>query len=151
MKRRPLFRHRPEGPRPGLDVGALAPMVDMMTLLLVFLLRSYATEPAPAPPDGPFELAGTVSEDPRRGGVELLVSPEAIWVNGDRVAAIAYLEEGVLIRPMYDRLLQIRGKSRAEVHADRRVPWSVLKRVLYTTRAAGIAELELVAANRASL
>ncbi len=135
----------------GLDVGALAPMVDMMTLLLVFLLRSYSTEAAPLPPSGPFELAGTRSEDPRAGGVEILVSNEAIWIDGDRVAATAYLPNEALVRPIYDRLLTVRGKDRVEVHADRAVPWRVLERVLHSASAAGFTQLSLVAANEASL
>ena len=60
--RRRLFRRDAGGITPGLDVGALAPLVDMMTLMLVFLLRSYSTESAPMPPEGRFELAGTTSE-----------------------------------------------------------------------------------------
>lgn len=150
MSRR-LFRRQESGKLPGLDVGALAPLVDMMTLLLVFLLRSYSTEAAPRPPEGRFELAGTVSEDPRKQAVELLISEEAIYVDGHRVIAVAYLPDDLLIRELYDPLLLTRGKKRIEVHADRAVPWSVLKRVLHTARTAGFEELSLVAANTSSL
>lgn len=150
MTRRRLFR-RPPPAADGLDVGALAPMVDMMTLLLVFLIRSYSTDPAPTPPEGPFALAGTVSEDGRHPAVEILVSPEAIWIEGRRVAALDYLPDTLLVREIYDPLLLMRGKSRIEVHADRTVEWAVLKRVFYTARAAGFQELVLVGASRSSL
>lgn len=150
MKRR-FARHAPPSGSGGLDVGALAPMVDMMTLLLVFLLRSYSTEAAPLPPSGAFELAGTSSEDARAGGVEILVSGEAIWIDGERVVATAYLPEDAIVRPIYDRLLAVRGKGRVEVHADRSVPWRVLERVLHTASAAGFTQLSLVAANESSL
>jgi biopolymer transport protein ExbD len=150
--RRRLFRPRAAGPLPGLDVGALAPLVDMMTLLLVFLLRSYSTEAAPRPPDGGhFELAGTVSEDPRKAAVEILVSREAIYVEGRRVIAVAYLPDTLLVHEIYDPLLAAHGKRRVEVHADKDIPWGVLKRVLHTARAAGFEELSLVAANTSSL
>lgn len=135
----------------GLDVGALAPMVDMMTLLLVFLLRSYSNEAAPLPGDGPFELAGTQSESSRKGGVEILVSPEAIWVEGKRVVAIQYLGNDLLIREVYDRLLMVRGKTNVEIHADKRVPYGVLKRVLHSARAAGFKDLSLVGVSSGSL
>jgi biopolymer transport protein ExbD len=149
--RRRLFRAAEPIDAGGLDVGALAPMVDMMTLLLVFLLRSYATEPAPHPPSGPFELAGTVSEEGRKTAVEILVSEEAVWIDGRRVVGTPYLPESLLVREIYDPLLLMRGKSRVEVHADRRVPYAVLKRVFYTARAAGFVELVLVGASRSSL
>lgn len=148
---RRLFRPRPEEKLPGLDVGALAPLVDMMTLLLVFLLRSYSTEAAPAPPEGHFELPGTTSEDARSAAVEILISREAIYVEGNRVIAVAYLPDELLVRELYDPLLLVRGKRRVEVHADKDIPWGVLKRVLHTARSAGFEELSLVAANTASL
>lgn len=148
---RRLFKRTGSEPLPGLDVGALAPLVDMMTLMLVFLLRSYSTEAAPHPPEGTFELAGTVSEDAREPAVEILVSREAVYIDGHRVIAVAYLPEDLLIRELYDPLLVMRGKKRIEVHADKTIPWSVLKRILHTARTAGFEELSLVAANTSSL
>jgi hypothetical protein len=47
----------------------------MMTLLLVFLLRTWATEPSPAPAAVAFTPALTMSEAPRRGGISLVVGP----------------------------------------------------------------------------
>lgn len=145
--RRRLFRRGAEPAGVGLDVGALAPMVDMMTLLLVFLLRTYSTDLAPAPPEGPFELAGTASEDARKGGIEVLVSSEAIFVNGQRIAAWEYAGEAGTIEPLYDMLLMARPKLRAEVHADASVPWSRLSRVLATAQAAGVEQIALVGAH----
>jgi len=145
---RRLFRSEPAA-APGLDVGALAPLVDMMTLMLVFLLRSYATEPAPSPPEGRFDLAATVSEDPRRAATEVLLSQDGIWVEGGRVTDLDGPDD--LIRPVYDRLLAIRDHARIEVHADRDVRWQDLRRVLFTARAAGYGELSLVGASRSGL
>jgi biopolymer transport protein ExbD len=142
--RRTLFRHRPEPAGVGLDVGALAPMVDMMVLLLVFLLRTYSTDLAPAPEHESFELAGTTSDADRSGGVELLVSTEAVYVNGHRVAAWEFIEGSGVIDPLYAVLLQVRPKVRAEVHADAGVPWRRLERVLQTAQAAGVEEIALV-------
>ena len=154
MKRGRLLRREGTSGAVGLDVGALAPMVDMMTLLLVFLLRTYSTDLAPAPPEGPFALASTASEDPRRGGVEILVSTEAIYVDGQRVAAWGYIDgeaPGAVIRPLYDRLLAQRGKARAEVHADGNIPWKQLSRVLSTAQAAGVEQIALVGAYRGGM
>ena len=128
----------------GLEVGALAPMVDMMVLLLVFLLRTYSTDLAPAPPNESFALAGTTSDADRNGGVELIVSAEAIYVNGLRVAAWEYIDGSGVIDPLYTLLLQVRPKVRAEVHADASVPWKRLERVLQTAQAAGVEEIALV-------
>ena len=144
--RRRLFASQ-ESTRDGLDVGALAPMVDMMTLLLVFLLRTWSTDSAPVPPSGPFELAGTTSSDSRARAITILLSPEAIWVDGHRVIATPKIGADVLIREVYDPLLALRGSQRVEIHADASVPWAVLKRVIATSEAAGVREVALVGAS----
>src|SRR5688572_20229283 len=137
MRRRRLLSAPPPASSAGLDIGALAPMVDMMTLLLVFLMRSYATDPAPAPPQGSFHLAATLSEDARRPALEILVSSEAIYVEGSRVIATPYLPEELLVREIYDRLLATRDKARpVEIHADAAIPYGALKRILHTAKAA---------------
>jgi len=143
MKRR-LFRHRVDSAGVGLDVGALAPMVDMMVLLLVFLLRTYSTDLAPAPPNESFMLANTSADGDRAGGIELIVSPQGIYVNGHRVAAWEFIDGNGVIEPLYAILLQVRPKVRAEIHADASVPWKRLQRVLQTAQAAGVEEIALV-------
>ncbi len=142
---RRLTRRRSESDAgPGLDIGALAPMVDMMTVLLVLLLRSYATDPAPMPPAGRLELADTLSEDPRRPATEILVSDEAIYINGHRVIATAYVPEQLLVRELYDPLLLMREKGRVEIHAHRAVTWRTIERVLHTVQSAGYEQIALV-------
>jgi biopolymer transport protein ExbD len=142
--RRPLLAPAAPSRGAGLDIGALAPMVDMMTLLLVLLLRTYATDPAPMAPDGHFQLASTVSESPRRAAVEVLVSQEAVYVDGSRVIATAYLPDDLLVRELYDRLLVARNKDRLEIHADASTRYGALRKVLHTARAAGFREISLV-------
>ncbi len=147
--RRRLFRHSAAPARDGLDVGALAPMVDMMTLLLVFLLRTWSTESAPTPPSGAFELAGTTSADPRQPATEIIVSNEGVWINSHRVTATRALAPAAappegLIREIYDPLLQARVKDRVEIHADAEVNYGVLKRIISTCEAAGFEEIALV-------
>ncbi len=136
---------------PGLDVGALAPMVDMMTLLMVFLLRTWSTEVAPAPPEGRFELASTTAEGSRRPAVELMIASDAIYVEGRRVVSTAAVHQDGLIREVYDPLMMMRSRGRVEVHAHAEVPYAVLRRVLHTARSAGYTELSLVAVNSGGL
>ena len=145
-----LFRNSPPV-KDGLDVGALAPMVALMTILLVFLLRSWSTEPATTVPEAGFALAGTASEEGRKGGIALVVSKTAIWVDGERVVAMDRLGTDPVVRPLYDRLLALRAPPRVEVQVDRDVAWSDLQRVLASVHAAGVKEISLVGANAASL
>lgn len=148
--RRRLFRPV-EAVSDGLDVGALAPMVDMMTLLLVFLLRTWSTESAPEPSTGSFELATTTSTEARSGGLTVLVSPSGVWLEGRRVIGLDDLGDDTLIRPLYDPLLAMRGEKAVEIHADATVPWAVLKRVFATCQAAGSPQIALVGVSAESL
>lgn len=135
----------------GLDVGALAPMVDMMTLLLVFLLRTWSTEIAPPPPEPGFALGSTTAEAPRRAGVEIQVSPTAVYLESHRIAALDDGGDDSLHRPLYDALLRVRDKKRAEVFVDRRLPYGQVRRILHTIRSAGFTEVALVGESKGGL
>ncbi len=139
-------------PLAGLSVAALAPFVDMMTLLLVVLLRTWASEPAPVPPEPGFLRAPSGAEAPRtRGAVEVVVGREALYVDGRRVVATAYLPEDAVVQELYAPLLALRARGRVEVHADARIPWTILRKVLHTARAAGFEEVNLVAESTGGL
>jgi biopolymer transport protein ExbD len=120
-------------------------MVDLLTVLLVFLLRSWSTEAAPAAPEPGFTLPVASSEAARRGGLEIVVSPEAVYLSGERIAATARATDSPVLRPLYDRVLALRDRARAEVYVDARVPWNALRTVLATAKAAGVDEVSLVA------
>lgn len=141
MRRR---RAHDEAPA-GLDIGALAPMVDLLTVLLVFLLRSWSAEAAPAAPEPGFELPATTTDAARRGGLEIVVTREAVYLAGERIAATARATDGPVLRTLYDRVLALREPARAEVYVDGRVPWAAVRAVLVTAKSAGVGEVSLVA------
>ena len=93
----------------------------------------------------------TSSEDARKGGIEVLVSGEAIYVDGQRIASWDHVAGEGVIDPLYSRLLQARPKVRAEVHADGAVPWRSLSRVLATAQAAGVEQIALVGGYRGGM
>ena len=146
--RRRLLPRAPEAPAEGLSVAALAPFVDMMTLLLVFLLRTWATEPSPAPAAVSFTPALTLSEAPRRGGLSLVVGRDAAWLDGRALPVDAVAGESALVRPLYDALLVQRGTPVLEIVADAEVPWKRLRAFIDTARAAGVEDIALVGESR---
>jgi biopolymer transport protein ExbD len=74
----------------------------------------------------------------------LLVSTDAVYIDGNRVIATAYLPEEPMVKEIYDRLLATKNSKRVEVHVDRRVEYGVVRKVLYTARASGVGEVALV-------
>ncbi len=148
---RRLFRRRPAA-RTGLAAGALASMVDLLTILLVVLLKTWSTEPPLELAEPAAELPLSSAEDPVGPGVIVDIGPSGLWVEGQRTGSVEYQlgSDDVLIADLYAALQQRSGR-RVVVRADADTPWSLLGKVMFTAQQAGYAEVELVAVSRSSL
>ncbi len=149
-----MRRLRPlAAPRSGGDLGtaSLAPLVDILTLTLLFLLKAWSADPPVRVGTG-FQLVRSSSEEevPRRLAVDL--TPRGIRVDGSRVGGTRYYEtsDEVLGRAVYDALL-VRGGEPVSLRVDARVPWVVVRKVIFTLREAGVSDVDLVAESRTGL
>ena len=135
----------------GLSAVALAPLVDLLTLLLVFLLRAFSTDP-PLDMHEAFELARSASENEAPRQLAIDATPTSLYVSGRRVGATAYFETGddPLIREVYDVLLAD-GSAGVDLRIDAEVPYVVVRKLLHTVREAGVQRVSLVAASKAGL
>lgn len=136
----------------GLAVGPLASMVDLLTILLVVLLRTWSTQPPLELAEPATELPLSRAEAPVGPGVIVDVGPTGLYVEGRRAGSVAYYlaSDDVLVREIYDAL-QTRAGRRVVVRADADTPWRLLGKVMFTAQQAGYAEVELVAVSAASL
>jgi biopolymer transport protein ExbD len=150
---RRLFR--PAGPKAngGLALAALAPMVDLLTILIVVVLRTYSSDP-PLQIEGEtdFRLPQSIEERPAPRGVTIDIADSGIYVEGWRAGSSTYWahSEDVLITGLNEALHAAQG-SRALIRADEEAPWSLVGKVLFTVQHAGYEDIELVAESRASL
>jgi biopolymer transport protein ExbD len=140
----------------------ITPMLDMMTILLVFLLKSFATSSENVNLAN-LVLPRSTTKLPIEEALTLQITEEAILVDQQVVVSLAEgqvkLEDlpegptGYLIRPLYERLseraeyfkrIETFGGSqfvgRIAVVADRTISYKLLFRVMYT---AGRAEFGL--------
>ena len=134
----------------GFGPALLSPLVDLVTLLLVALLRS-AGEAPPIPPPALGQtgaLAPPVSraEDPLVRGLVVDVGAEGIAVDGHRAGATAAQR-----LPELAAALEQRPRGPLLLRVDAGVPWSAVERVLGVARAAGFSDVRLVAASAAGL
>src|SRR4051795_11385685 len=60
----------------------ITPMLDMMTIILVFLLKSLASSAANIPQDDSLRLPRSTSEADPSGALQVVVSRVSIAVNG---------------------------------------------------------------------
>ena len=151
MKRR-LFGRTPPAGSHGLSTGALAPMVDLFTLLIVAVLRTWSAEPPLQTPEGDMQLPITREEDPPERGVIIDVGVEGLYVDGWRAGSASYWAEadGALVTDLYGPLQQQAGGA-AVVRAHADAPWRLVGKVLLTAQQAGFERVSLVAESRASL
>jgi biopolymer transport protein ExbD len=150
--RRALFRGGTGDGGSGISTAALAPMVDLFTILLIALLRTWSQDPPVDQVEPGFQLPLSSQEAPTGAGVAVDVGAGGLYVDGWRAGSSAFWieSEDVLVREVYEAL-QGRGGTRVEVRAHKDVPWALVGKVLYTAQQAGYTDVELVAVSRASL
>lgn len=144
----------------------LTAMVDMFTILIVFLLKSYSTSAVHITPHKEMKLPYSVSYTNPVEAVRLIVSIKGIFVEDKQIIT---LNEGQLmsgdlddqdpdfIRELYKELDRHAERSKGiadknEEHkfdgkvvmqADKRLKYEILKKVMYTTSLAGYADMKL--------
>lgn len=128
-------------------------LLDILTILLVFLLKSYSTSPVQMKQANDLKLPmSTTDVDPLDSTAiaitlnHILVDDKPAAVLDDGKVAKADLEEAdMMIRPLFDKLIEavahnkkIAAMRKSEFKgiltmvADRHVPFSLLTQVMYT-------------------
>jgi len=135
-----------------LGQAAYAPMVDMLTILLFFILASFSMDRPVRPDDPDFRLPTSSGTDAVGRQVAIDVTQEALYVDGERMASTPWYTEhdDALVQEIYERLSGS-PPERASVRSDGRVPYVVLRKVIFTAREAGVKHLDLVAVSQAGL
>ena len=136
----------------GLSAAALAPMVDMMTILVIAVLRTWSTDaPAQLPEEG-LRLPLSAQEAPVHKGIVVDVGADGLYVEGWRAGSAQYWadSDGVMVTELYEALQVVSG-SHITIRAHEQAPWSLVGKVLFTAKQAGYEDVELVAVSRASL
>jgi biopolymer transport protein TolR len=151
-----LKRNRKPGRRSGLHgMSALIPMIDMLTILVVYLLVHTADYEI-LPNTKQIQIPQSLSETKPRETVTVLITRETIFVNGVALASVAATLSGEnpVIEPLRavlraeadkERLLE-RGDSTGQevtVLADKDLPYRFVKRILSTCTAAEYAKVSL--------
>ena len=155
-----------EGPE---EVGLnIYPMMDMMTILLVFLIQSFASGAAEVVQSEELQIPTSTSEVEASQALGIVISQSEVVVEGKRVLALRNGKvdpslkqgggNGWLITPLFntlkqhrDRLKMIAAKNpqrafRGEVRliADKRTPFRTLGEVIYSLGQAEFGSLRFI-------
>lgn len=148
--RRPLLS-RSKGTKHS-GIAAFAPMVDLLTILLVFLLKSYSTDPPVRPDDPTFDLPRSTAIAEVNHVLALDLTDHGVYLGGARVAGTRYYleQDQALITELYNAMLQSPG-TRVQIRADEDLPYVMVRKALFTLQQAGIQDVTVVAVSRSSL
>jgi biopolymer transport protein ExbD len=142
---------------PGMNLTSL---MDVFTILVFFLLANSASNEALEAPRA-ISLPSSVVETKPRETVVVLVTQEYIMVQGTVVAntdeviqSKAIVVEGIKKELLLQRS-RIIGSKAAEapevnVLADRKIPFSLLKKIMSSSTSAGYSKISLAVIQKAS-
>jgi len=157
--------HRTQSWFAGRSPVLLTPLVDMFTILLIFLLMSYSTGGQLMYMAQNVLMPESLSREQLEPAVEVAVATDRIYVDGEMIIDDLtewYTEKKLIMPVLYEnlKLKALRFKRMEEevplfhfagkitVQADRAIPFHVLKKVLYTADRADFPQISLAVFQR---
>jgi len=159
------MRHRRErrGRRSGAPTSGsvnLISMMDILTVLLLFLLKSYVAGGEVMVPAPGVRLPNSTADQPPPTSVVVAIDKKEIMVGGDPVASLhdalagdqleipslaAHLHE---VQRQQDEIAKLRGAApdehrSATIQGDRDIEFRVLQKVMYTLGQSGYENIAL--------
>lgn len=139
-------------------------MTDMFTILLVFLLQSFAAGEVTIDPLQGLRLPDSTSDKNPIYGVKLAISPTELVFDQKTIARVENnsIEAGAFdandsnfIKPLFEELQKINKSDKESdkqmakngrilFQADRELPYSTIRKIMYTASMAGFPNLKLV-------
>ena len=130
----------------------LTSMMDMFTIILCFLLKTYSTEGQLISPSEFLKLPNSSVEQPPEVGLDVVISKKVILVNHEKVAAVddvmandpGVVENGI-IKPLRERLFYyssqakkmevdygVKFSGKIVIQGDENLPYAELVKVMRT-------------------
>lgn len=137
----------------------LTAMIDMFTILLVFLLKSFSVEGEIMSVARDLRLPESTAKTPPKAAPILVVTNEWIILDGNPVAKVVNVlkQQKNLIPPLKAQLQQIRSfsenlaqldphmrfKGNIAIQGDREIPFGLLKKIMFTCGQVGFNNMML--------
>jgi len=137
----------------------LTSMMDMFTIILVFLLKTYSTEGMLIQPSEYLTLPSSTVEQSPEVALDLVISKEWIMVNHDPVEKVsnAQNQNSLIIKNLQDKL-HVYGREakrmeelygtkfsgKVTIQGDKGIPYSLLVKVMATCGKSDFPNMRLV-------
>ncbi len=155
-------RFRPEIKKNQSFALNITSMTDMFTIMLVFLLQSFASGEVQIEPVNNLRLPTSSTEKNPIDGVRVSISQDELTIDNKHLANIQNKEvekvaldpkDSNFIKPLFDEL-QKKNKELGDkkdiklgkvlFQADQEIPYSTLRKIMYTASMAGFPNVKLV-------
>lgn len=158
-------KHRDPGGFVARSPVLLTPLVDMFTILLIFLLMSYSTGGQLMYMAQDILMPESLSQEQLEPAVEVAVATDRIYVDGEVIMddLASWYTEKTLLMPVLYEVLKMKAvefrkmeekvplfhfAGKITIQADRAIPFHVLKKVLYTADRADFPRISLAVFQR---
>jgi len=131
----------------------LTSLVDVLTVLLIFLIHSFSAEASDVNPVESVNLPESSSKKSPRDMASIEITPRDIQVNGMHVATLKSVKDlgpELEIDRLYKELTKIDmtgDKKEVMIQADKSIEFAVVKKVMYTCSKAGASEYSVLVIN----
>ena len=126
----------------------LTSLIDVMTILLVFLMKSFSVEGNLITPSNDLTLPVSTSREAPVPVTTLEITADGLAAQGELIARLgSYTDEDPLeIPPLAQWLTARKDGAGREImlQADRKIPFSVIKRVMYTCSKTGFEDFTIL-------
>ncbi len=129
----------------------LTSLIDVMTILLVFLIKSFSAEGNLITPSADLTLPVSTSNEQPAPTPTVSVSNDAVLWEGETVARLDEYgaRDSLLIPALHEAMTRFRtslgsNSERILIQADRELPFESVKRVMYSCSKAGFSDFEIL-------
>jgi len=153
--------------RDGVASLSLISLMDIFTILLLFLLVHLAGEEAALPASENLELPASTAEKAPRPTVTVLVTQADIFVDGKRVMGVAdaSVQPATILDPLRQELTRLAERTRSmakrtssvrftgnvTIMGDRKIPFQLLKKLMATCAQAEFPHIALAVVQKEQL
>ena len=131
----------------------LTSLIDVMTILLVFLIKSFSVEGNIVTPSNDLELPLSISQKPPKPAASIEITTNSVMSGGKTIVSVESFvnSDSLLIPKLMEWMVFERNKStdtlntgEVLIQSDKELEFNVVKRVMYTCSRAGFSNFSIL-------
>lgn len=149
-----LFKKRRKESQGDVAKPQLTSLIDVMTLLLVFLMQSFSADSSEITVSSKIELAKSSVKGKAKKAIKVEIRKERVFVMGEaliRVSDIKSQPEKLITeveRALRKLKLESPQEEKVQIQCDKTIEFAVIKKVLYSSAVAGFKDYSLLVVGR---